>query len=60
MKNYLIKYSNYFLTLGAIFLLMYFLKLVPRRFDNVPEIVRWLTPLVFIMVGVAGKFLKKA
>jgi len=58
MKNYFIKYSNYFIGIGAILLVMYFLDFVPWRFRNAPEMVRWLLPLIFLFVGIAGKFIK--
>ena len=58
MKNYFIKYSNYFIVIGAILLVMYFLDIVPWKFRNAPELLRWFLPLIFLFVGIAGKLSK--
>ena len=60
MKNYFIRYSNYFITLGAILLVMYFANVVPWRLRNVPELIRWLLPVLFLLAGIAGKFLNRS
>lgn len=57
MNNYLKKYSNYFLGLGGLLLLMYFLDVVPYRFRNAPESLRLFFPIILIIIGLIGKFL---
>jgi hypothetical protein len=59
MKNYFIKYSNYFIIIGSIFLLMYFLDIVPYRLRRVSESQRLFFSLIFILIGLVGKFLRK-
>ena len=57
MKNYFIKYSNYFIVIGLVLLVMYFFGIVPGRFENSPDLLRWLFPTIFLLVGIAGKFI---
>jgi hypothetical protein len=58
MNNYLKKYSNYFIGIGVVLLLMYFLDIVPFRFRNAPESLRLFMPIIFIIVGIIGNFLE--
>lgn len=58
MNNYLKKYSNYFIGIGVVLLLMYFLDIVPFRFRNAPESLRLFMPIIFIIVGIIGHFLE--
>ena len=51
MKNYFVKYSNSFIVLGVILLGMYLFDIVPYRFRNAPDLIRWLTPALFIFIG---------
>ena len=55
MKNYFVKYSNYFIVIGVILLGMYLFDIVPHRFRNAPDLIRWLIPALFIFIGIVGK-----
>lgn len=55
MNNYFRNYANYFIGIGSVLLLMYFLDIVPWRFREAPDVVRWLLPVVFIVAGIYGK-----
>lgn len=58
MNNYLKKYSNYFIGIGSVLLAMYFFNIVPYRFRNAPESLRLIVPIIFIIIGIIGKFIE--
>jgi hypothetical protein len=57
MKNYFVKYSNYFILIGIILMTMYFLDIVPWRFRNAPDSIRLSVPLIFLTVGLISKLI---
>jgi hypothetical protein len=58
MNNYLKKYSNHFIGIGSVLLAMYFFNIVPYRFRNAPESLRLFAPIIFIIIGIIGKFIE--
>jgi len=57
MRNYLIKYSNYFMLIGLFLLILYAMDIVPYRFRNIPDTLRWLAPVIFMIIGIIGKLI---
>jgi hypothetical protein len=57
MKNYFVKYSNYFILIGIVLIAMYFLDIVPWRFRNAPDSIRLSVPLIFLTVGLISKLI---
>jgi hypothetical protein len=59
MKSYFIKYSSYFILIGSILLLMYFLDIVPNRLRRASDTQRLFFPFIFVILGLIGKLLSK-
>ena len=59
MKNYFIKYANQFIFIGLVLLAMYYFDLTPHKLRNAPDELRLGGPIVFIIIGVLSKFIRK-
>ena len=59
MKDYLIKYSTYFLILGLGIIALRLLGIEHRRLDSIPVAGQYAVGVIFFLIGVKGMRLKK-